>query len=749
MDEFQEVEIVKPETFLLRRQQQQPQQQARRKSFHDLRADNTPSSATDKRPAGRRLSLLPADTAPLTTLQVASSTPHRSGSFNGLNKADRCPTNAITPSPECYLHRKASLPPLPMEPHPELRAQHLKARRSLTADFPVSAVLQETTSAVFTPARSRQQKQVPAKMLPVFRTPNQPKNRQPLNSLTSMKPRAEFIQQKSTPSALQSSLDSIPLSSPEDSSDSDPTPNLELENWPALETSYAQLMDCDLIECCLSVHEDLSCDTSDIQEQMSSILNFSRSTANGSLCFSTTKKPAMTISPIESPSDASHHSTSPELPRPLRILRHWMKVMEERLPEVVGQSPDQGEGVQRHRKAELEALRMEIEGRSSYFLNIERRCTSDLQHVGRELESRYHRLLLRIMEWSFHLKNPPAETERSRRLSRSNDSQLSVILPPDESPPADELPDELQALQVWLRVMEQRVPELKLKAKWSRRTLQVRMIEFQALQQEIEQRAAQFAELVQQCPPRQRQKARDLEGRYHRLLLRIFEWNFHMESISVNSDVPAVDDPVEDDDFQLVMEESYPEAEPEWDSCGSNDILPSPGPASPTDGHVPLSMELQSCGWGNPEAETELNSAGILDEMYMDYVSNRRQHFSDEDDATSCKSCCTSPEDPEQFETIDLTTDDAVANANPAAQPCQDSTLPVNVSHANDKAPDSELPADPDPSATQSQRKNSTSSVAVPVASDISTQTVVLVTDVLASICRFRRMKIPSMKFFK
>jgi hypothetical protein len=49
-------------------------------------------------------------------------------------------------------------------------------------------------------------------------------------------------------------------------------------------------------------------------------------------------------------------------------------------------------------------LQREIEGRSSELTAVGRRCSARNRRIGRALENRYHRLLLRILEWTFHLE---------------------------------------------------------------------------------------------------------------------------------------------------------------------------------------------------------------------------------------------------------------------------------------------------------------------------------------------------------
>ena len=54
--------------------------------------------------------------------------------------------------------------------------------------------------------------------------------------------------------------------------------------------------------------------------------------------------------------------------------------------------------------ASWQILQREIEGRSSELTAVGRRCSARNRRIGRALENRYHRLLLRILEWTFHLE---------------------------------------------------------------------------------------------------------------------------------------------------------------------------------------------------------------------------------------------------------------------------------------------------------------------------------------------------------
>ena len=52
----------------------------------------------------------------------------------------------------------------------------------------------------------------------------------------------------------------------------------------------------------------------------------------------------------------------------------------------------------------LQVLQREIEGHASEFGSVIQRCTLISPRQGRSLETRYHRLLLRILEWTYHLE---------------------------------------------------------------------------------------------------------------------------------------------------------------------------------------------------------------------------------------------------------------------------------------------------------------------------------------------------------
>lgn len=65
---------------------------------------------------------------------------------------------------------------------------------------------------------------------------------------------------------------------------------------------------------------------------------------------------------------------------------------------------------------------------------------------------------------------------------------------------------------------------------WS--VIAVRVFFVQLLQREIEARTGQFASAVHRCSSWNPRFGSALENRYHRLLLRVLEWTFHLETLA-------------------------------------------------------------------------------------------------------------------------------------------------------------------------------------------------------------------------
>ena len=337
--------------------------------------------------------------------------------------------------------------------------------------------------------------------------------------------------------------------------------NASLEHWPALECSYAQLMDCDLIECCLSAQEDLCCDTSDLQEQMKG--QFSRSPTSGYLSF------------MEQPQQP--------FPGKLNAMCQWMQLMEERIPPV-DRRPFTSQQLFMRRVEEVERLRREIESRLVHFKNVHCYCPPAYKDVGVQLEHRFHRLLLRIMEWNLYLKG----LHQPAVQAVADDVNLYA---PDE-----DVPDELRASQMWIQQMEERIPKLSVNTRWSKNIIQLRTIKFAHLQQEVEKQSPVFADMAQRTTPTRRQLARDLESRYHSLLLRIFEWNFHLASLNCSLESGNGTQPEQMDEADVADDEYRRN----WDTSLENDIT-----------GVPLSIELQSAGYHDDRGPL-VTSCGVM-----------------------------------------------------------------------------------------------------------------------------------------
>jgi len=77
-----------------------------------------------------------------------------------------------------------------------------------------------------------------------------------------------------------------------------------------------------------------------------------------------------------------------------------------------------------------QVLQREIEGQASEFVAVGKRCAVWNPRFGKVLETRYHRLLLRILEWTFHLEalaKKPKEFWVGRRSAVSSPESDEVL----------------------------------------------------------------------------------------------------------------------------------------------------------------------------------------------------------------------------------------------------------------------------------------------------------------------------------
>ena len=87
----------------------------------------------------------------------------------------------------------------------------------------------------------------------------------------------------------------------------------------------------------------------------------------------------------------------------------------------------------------VQVLQREIEGQASEFVAVGKRCAQWNPRLARNLETRYHRLLLRILEWAFHLE-ALASKPKVRKSPVTRLQPPSVSVSPRQPPSASVRP---------------------------------------------------------------------------------------------------------------------------------------------------------------------------------------------------------------------------------------------------------------------------------------------------------------------
>ena len=279
----------------------------------------------------------------------------------------------------------------------------------------------------------------------------------------------------------------------------------DTQSLSALESNYAQLKESRLIE------DWLDADVADLSpSHAASLPNLSRSDVS-----------------LPTPSD---YGSSSSVGMRHVSLRQWLRHMEERLQHC---RPDQ-----------LDALRREIEGHAFYFKHLRGRGAS-----AEELELRYHQLLLRVMEHRFmkrHVHISPEPDDSPEQLLQRPPTADQQQQQPEQHPP--ELPPEAYPLLEWLQRSEEWLPPLTLHPSWTGVDLQRWRIQFRMLQTEVERRSVAIGKFAHNCQPHFAKAARDLKSRCHGLLLRLIEWNLHLESLDIPARYNLCADQDDDDD---------------------------------------------------------------------------------------------------------------------------------------------------------------------------------------------------------
>ncbi|XP_046638944.1 uncharacterized protein LOC124320227 isoform X2 [Daphnia pulicaria] len=293
------------------------------------------------------------------------------------------------------------------------------SRPSLTTDFALSALKNSFSMSSLSHPCHQGGAGTPSSDTPPSAVPQTPdvtarlKWERPFNSLTRIKEKGVGRVQ------WRRSFGASPLTAKEDAGALNaPTGSAGQNNGNADwlgNADYTFLMSCDLIESCRSLNGEMSWDNGDLENLRMAEMNArSTGTNNQSVAVGCQTDAEVTI---------------PDLQLQLRLLREWLKRMESKVPKLVLRPKWTRETLDR-RIVEYKRLKREIDGHSAEFGAACQRCASWNPKLGRLLENRYHRLLLRILEWTYHLealaKKPPEFWNGRRAAISSPESEVGL-----------------------------------------------------------------------------------------------------------------------------------------------------------------------------------------------------------------------------------------------------------------------------------------------------------------------------------
>lgn len=292
------------------------------------------------------------------------------------------------------------------------------SRPSLTTDFALSALKNSFSMSSLSQTCHPGGAGTPSSDTPPSAVPQTPdvtarlKWERPFNSLTRLKERGAgrvHWRRSFGASPLNVKEDAGPVNVPGPTGQHNAN-----EDWLG-NADYTFLMSCDLIESCRSLNGEMSWDNGDLEHLRMAEMG-ARSTVKNNQSVA-----------VGCQTDAEVNI--PDLQLQLRLLREWLKRMENKVPKLVLRPKWTRETLDR-RIASYKRLKREIDGHSAEFGAACQRCASWNPRLGRLLENRYHRLLLRILEWTYHLealaKKPPEFWNGRRAAISSPESEVGL-----------------------------------------------------------------------------------------------------------------------------------------------------------------------------------------------------------------------------------------------------------------------------------------------------------------------------------